>query len=82
MYAMQTLLTGYESADEGDESTQFYRVLREAIQELHRNSRESGARWCTPRRGSASTFFYRPFGYWKSTAVRFVYYCFYRTSFW
>ena len=30
MYAMQTLLTGYESADEGDESTQFYRVLREA----------------------------------------------------
>jgi hypothetical protein len=30
MHAMQTLLTGYESANEGDESTQFYRVLREA----------------------------------------------------
>ena len=34
MYAMQTLLTGYVCVDEGDHSTQYYRLLREAVQEL------------------------------------------------
>jgi len=31
---MQTLLAGYVSVDEGDETTQYYQLLREAIQEL------------------------------------------------
>ena len=34
MYAMQTLLTGYVCVDEGDHSTQYYRLLREVVQEL------------------------------------------------
>jgi hypothetical protein len=34
IYAMQTLLAGYVSVDEGDHSAQYYRLLREAIQEL------------------------------------------------
>ena len=37
MYAMQTLLAGYVCVDEGVEgghSTQYYRLLREAVQEL------------------------------------------------
>ena len=31
---MQTLLAGYVSVDEGDYSTQYYRMLGEAVQEL------------------------------------------------
>ena len=34
MHAMQTLLAGYVSVDEGDHSTQYYQVLGEAVQEL------------------------------------------------
>jgi hypothetical protein len=34
IYAMQTLLAGYVSVDEGDHYAQYYRLLREAIQEL------------------------------------------------
>ena len=34
MHAMQTLLLGYVSVDEGDHSAQYYRWLRRAIREL------------------------------------------------
>jgi hypothetical protein len=34
MHAMQTLLAGYVSVDEGDHSTQYHQVLGEAVQEL------------------------------------------------